>query len=447
MVKLVHGGDIYSARERIEGEIIDFSANINPLGLPDSVKKALIESMDAFSCYPDPLCRELVCKIAELEQVSKENVLCANGAADLIFRISWAMRPRNALIAVPTFAEYEQALSSVGCHVNYFSLKKENDFLLTEDFLNEIQPNTDIVFLCNPNNPTGQLIEPNLLERILVRCSSCGTLLVVDECFRDFLDEPQKNSMNSWISTFPNLLILRAFTKHYAMAGLRLGYCLCKNTPLLERMVQCGQPWGVSVPAQVAGLAALKDHDYLEQSRVLLREEKKYLLSSLQKLDIRPIGSQANYIFFQLTDSDDVSSFLEEKGILIRSCANYPGLSNEYYRIAIKSHADNEKLIAALTEFLQPPIIEPLVQETHTITIEEQNPNSEEMPSASKNELVEEPKKSENPNENDTQEIVEETIPNIPNHDLSSPHSAEQKKQYRFLREKSKKYDWEEEEN
>ena len=110
MEKLVHGGDIYSARERISGEIIDFSANINPLGLPQTVKQALMESMDSFSCYPDPLCRDLVQEIAKHEQISTESILCGNGAADLIFRISWAMKPRRALIAVPTFAEYEQAL-------------------------------------------------------------------------------------------------------------------------------------------------------------------------------------------------------------------------------------------------------------------------------------------------------------------------------------------------
>ena len=154
MIKLTHGGDIYSAKERMEGEIIDFSANINPLGLPDSVKKALIESMDCFSCYPDPICRELVKKIAKSEGTETENILCANGAADLIFRISQAIRPRNALLAVPTFSEYEQALLSIGCHIRYFNLSQENDFCLTEDFLEEIRSDTDLIFLCNPNNPT-----------------------------------------------------------------------------------------------------------------------------------------------------------------------------------------------------------------------------------------------------------------------------------------------------
>ena len=198
MVKLVHGGDIYSARERIEGEIIDFSANLNPLGLPDSVRSALCDAMDTFCCYPDPLCRELVEEIAKNEQVDKKNILCGNGAADLIFRVVWAIRPKNALVAVPTFAEYQLALNACGCHVEQFMMKEEQDFTLTEEFLSCIRPETDLVFLCNPNNPTGQLIDRKLLERILVRCAACGTMLVVDECFRDFLDNPEENSCG-WI--------------------------------------------------------------------------------------------------------------------------------------------------------------------------------------------------------------------------------------------------------
>lgn len=441
MIKLTHGGDIYSARERIEGEIIDFSANINPLGLPDSVKKALSESMDCFSYYPDPLCRKLVEKIAKSEETEPQNILCANGAADLIFRISRAIRPRNALLAVPTFSEYEQALLSVGCHIRYFNLSKENDFCLTEDFLSKIRPETDLIFLCNPNNPTGQLTDPQLLERILVRCSSCGTMLVVDECFRDFLDNPEENSMVSWVSSFPNLMILRAFTKHYAMAGLRLGYCLCSNTPLLERMAQCGQPWGVSVPAQIAGAAALEDVDYLKKTRELIGEEREYLKSELSRLGIRVIGSQANYLFFRLEGAQTLQSFLEKKGILIRSCANYRGLDDTYYRIAVKSHKDNQTLINAFTEYLIPA--EETVQEEPLLSeIQETQEKKEEQPEPETEELI----IVEQPDFGLSQPVLQQKKSLQQKTPLLLLPGAEQKKQYRFLREKWKKYDWEEEE-
>lgn len=364
MAKLIHGGDIYSAKERIEGEIIDFSANINPMGLPQSVKKALQESVDSFACYPDPLCRDLVHEIAKSERISEDMILCGNGAADLIFRISQAIHPKSALIAVPTFSEYEQALCSCNCKIGHYQLLAKNDFIVTNDILNYITPQTGILFLCNPNNPTGQLINHALLEKILVRCTTCGTLLVVDECFRDFLDNPEANTMKDWIVDFPNLLILRAFTKHFAMAGLRLGYCLCSNFILLDKMRECGQPWSVSIPAQVAGIAALKDQSYLEESHKMLSEEKEYLMSSLKELGIHPIGSKANYIFFHLESDQDFRGELEKSGILIRSCENYQGLGKGYFRIAVKSHTDNQKLIKAIQEFIKPTISDPVVSQT-----------------------------------------------------------------------------------
>lgn len=453
MEKLVHGGDIYSARERISGEIIDFSANINPLGLPQTVKQALQESMNTFSCYPDPLCRDLVQEIAKHEHIPTESILCGNGAADLIFRISWAIKPRRALIAVPTFAEYEQALSAVGCQIDYFDLPAEHDFCLQEDFLDRIHPKTDLVFLCNPNNPTGQLIDPKLLERILVRCTSCGALLVVDECFRDFLDDPMGNSMNAWVESFPNLLILRAFTKHFAMAGLRLGYCLCSHPILMERMRQCGQPWSVSIPAQVAGIAALQDREYLEKSRKLVSQERSYLKDSLAELGISVIGSHANYLFFRIPDSADLPAQLEQDGILIRSCDNYRGLEPGYYRIAVKNHEQNQKLIDSLTRFLRPSI-EPVTAETMTVTLpegegaqqaDEAGQQTTSSADAVPHQETDAPftEAAEDSSEPDSEE--EEGQMKIPSHDVDALPSAEQKRQYRSLRSKSKKYDWEEE--
>ena len=470
MVKLVHGGDIYSARERIQGTILDFSANINPLGLPDSVKSALMERLDDFALYPDPLCRELVQKIAESEQIAPEHILCANGAAELIFRLVQAIRPRCALVVAPTFAEYEQALNGCSCRIEYHLLKQEQDFVLDDSVLEKIHPHTGIVFLCNPNNPTGQLVDQKLLERILVRCSSCGALLVVDECFRDFLEDCDGNSMKGWVEKFPNLLILRAFTKHFAMAGLRLGYCLCANPPLLERMAGLGQPWGVSVPAQIAGVAALSDTDYLRRTRELIAQERDYLKQQLGKLPVRVIGSQANYIFFHAPEDSErensLAAALEQDGILIRSCDNYYGMPKGYYRIAVRSHADNQKLVEAMEHFFAMPI-QPVEAQTVTLTApqpeepEEEAPalQSEEQPAASNesgspsDEPLVEPTSfaAEDAADQATDPAVAdaaaETEPplKVPQQDRQTPPSAEQKRQYRFLRDKQKRYEWEDE--
>lgn len=471
MVKLVHGGDIYSARERIQGTILDFSANINPLGLPDSVKSALMERLDDFALYPDPLCRELVQKIAESEQIAPEHILCANGAAELIFRLVQAIRPRCALVVAPTFAEYEQALNGCSCRVEYHLLKEEQDFVLDDLVLEKIHPHTGIVFLCNPNNPTGQLVDQKLLERILVRCSSCGALLVVDECFRDFLEDCDGNSMKGWVEEFPNLLILRAFTKHFAMAGLRLGYCLCANPPLLERMAGLGQPWGVSVPAQIAGVAALSDTDYLRRTRELIAQERGYLKQQLGKLPVRVIGSQANYIFFHAPEDSEransLAAALEQDGILIRSCDNYYGMPKGYYRIAVRSHADNQKLVEAMERFFAMPI-QPVEAQTVTLTAPQPDEPKEESPSVK---IEEQPAASDESGLPSDEPLVEPTSfaaedaadqaadpavaddaaaeaeppLKVPQQDSRTLPSAEQKRQYRFLRDKQKRYEWEDE--
>ena len=242
MVKLVHGGDIYSARERIQGTILDFSANINPLGLPDSVKSALMERLDDFALYPTLFAGNWSKNCRIRADCTRAHPVCKRRCgADFSARCRRFV-PRCALVVAPTFAEYEQALNGCSCRIEYHLLKEEQDFVLDDSVLEKIHPHTGIVFLCNPNNPTGQLVDQKLLERILVRCSSCGALLVVDECFRDFLEDCERQQHEGMGGRIPQPADLRAFTKHFAMAGLRLGYCLCANPPLLERMAGLGQP-------------------------------------------------------------------------------------------------------------------------------------------------------------------------------------------------------------
>ena len=179
-----HGGDIYS-----HGQVVDFSANINYRGMPDAVRKAARAGVEESIHYPDPVCRRLREAIARREQVEKEQVICGNGAADLIFSLVLARKPKQALLCAPTFSEYEQALQTVDCRVLRYPLKECHGFSLQQDILEAITKDVDLVFLCNPNNPTGVTIQRELLWRILERCREKDTLLVVDECFLDFLED------------------------------------------------------------------------------------------------------------------------------------------------------------------------------------------------------------------------------------------------------------------
>lgn len=348
-MKLIHGGDVAGYEAEYGAKPLDFSANINPLGLPQGVRQAVIGALDSADAYPDPLCRKLRQAIARQEGLPMEQILCGNGAADLIFRLVLALRPKKALVTAPTFAEYEQALALVGCQVQRHMLLEKDDFQLMDRFLQQLHPGLDLVFLCNPNNPTGQVIRPALLDEIGERCGKMGIRLVVDECFQSFLDQPDRHTMKGKLEKDPMLFLLRAFTKFYAMAGIRLGYGLCADTQLLEQMAQCGQPWGVSSLAQAAGIAALQEKEYAQKTRVLIAKERGWLRQALAEQKQRVVGGKANYLFFQ-TDTPGLGQKMRRCGVMIRCCGNYPGLDDSWYRVAVRSHPENLRLIEALKQ-------------------------------------------------------------------------------------------------
>lgn len=345
---LIHGGDVYSARQKMKQEPLDFSANINPMGMPPGAVRAAADALQQCTQYPDPLCRELRAALAAYEGIPAEQIVCGNGAADLIFRIVAATHPQRALLLEPTFAEYEQALRSMDCSIAYFPLQESEGFVLPEAFLQQLTPEINLLFLCNPNNPTGRTVSPALLQEIWKRCEEAGILLVVDECFNEFLEHPEQNTLKGVLKTGANSVILKAFTKSFAMPGLRLGYGLCGNGDLAERIFSCGQPWGVSIPAQAAGVAALQEQGYLERMRRLIQTERRWLSENLARLGLCVFPSEANYILFRTETEISLRERMEQRGVLIRACGNYRGLDDRYYRIAVREHDENERLIAAL---------------------------------------------------------------------------------------------------
>lgn len=347
---LTHGGD-WAGFAAVHGRPpLDFSASISPLGVPSGVRAALARAAGEVDRYPDPLCRELRAAIARHEEVPMEHILCGAGAADLIVRAVLALRPRRALVTAPTFAGYQEALALAGCAVERLPLDPARDFRLGEEILSAITPEMDMVFLCQPNNPTGVTVPVPLLRKILERCRQTGVRLVLDECFVDLLVDPAAYTMKSALIEFPNLLLLKAFTKLYAMAGVRLGYALCADRALLADMERAGQPWPVSSLAQAAGVAALKEGAYALQVRSLLAVERPWLAEELRRLGLRVVPGEANYLLFAC--SAELSAPLAERGILLRRCGNFEGLDNSWYRAAVRTHEENQRLIQALEEVL-----------------------------------------------------------------------------------------------
>ena len=349
-MKLVHGGDYVGYREKYGRDAMDFSANVSPLGMPTAVAQAIGEAAYHADRYPDPLCRELCAAIARAESVPAEWVLCGNGAADLIFRLALSVRPRRALILAPTFAEYAAALETAGCEICRYELSEQNDFALTPEFANAIDENVDMVFLCQPNNPTGQVANRALMRQILNKCQAMGAWLAVDECFLDFLPDGDAYTMMRELGGAENLFILKAFTKLYGMAGVRLGYGFCADETLLARMRNAGQPWSVSSLAQAAGMAALEQTEYVEQVRLLIEEERPYLQAGLQALGLRVISGKANYLLFRATRT--LGEEMERRGVVLRGCGNYPGLDDTWYRTAVRTRRENDILLQTLREVL-----------------------------------------------------------------------------------------------
>lgn len=337
-----HGGDIYS-----RCVLYDFSANVNPLGVPENVKETILHNLSVIEKYPDVRCTALKQAISQFENILVQYIVCGNGATDLIFRIVQTLRPKKALLLSPTFSEYEKALHTFGCQIHYFDLDSQNNFIPDKtllDYLHDI----DIFFLCNPNNPVGNLIEKDLLDKIIDKCYRENIYLVIDECFLDFVRNAQqyKATLNN-----NKIIILKAFTKIFAMAGLRLGYCLCSDENLCNRIETVGQCWNVSGIAQVAGISALKNaKDFISKTIGYVEKQRDFLTINLRNLPFRVFDCRANFIFLQ-TDLPLDTLLLEQK-ILIRNCNNYRNLTDGYFRIAVRTEKENQILIRTLERIL-----------------------------------------------------------------------------------------------
>ncbi len=348
--RFAHGGDVYAFQKRYHRAPIDFSANINPLGMPEEAIMAYREAEQNLTRYPEPSCGTLIKELAAFEGISESYLLCGNGAADLIYRLVFAARPQRALLPAPTFSEYERALQAVGAQIDLHMLREGDGFALTEEILLAIAGH-DLLVLCNPNNPTGTVAPQKLMTKILEECNKQGCLLFVDECFMDFTDRrgTLTDCFRSAMPQTPNLIILKAFTKTFAMPGLRLGYCMTCNRELLHKMVLCGPCWNVSVPAMACGQAALQDKGFLRRTRSCLKVERQRLIDNITRLDGVVYGSEANYIFFRYPDKT-LHQKLCDRGFLIRGCGNYRGLEAGYYRIAVRTEEENEALLAAMRQ-------------------------------------------------------------------------------------------------
>lgn len=343
----VHGGNADNCIHS------DMSVNVNPCRIPESVKTAINAAVEHADRYPDPYCSELVNMISEKYNVRKSHIVCGNGADELIYNYASAIagqgKSKKALIYEPSFAEYERSLSANGVEVAHHILSEKNEFeICDEDIIEDEIKSSDVIYLCMPSNPAGKKIAENTLERILDICKCYGTRCFLDMCFYELTEEYSASYVSRLVEKYDILTCLFAFTKTFAIPGVRLGYLISGDERLARRIREFQPMWNVSSLAQAAGVACEKSGDYLEASVKLIAKERYFLAEQLEKCVDRVYGSEANYILFY--DENISGKKLAERGIKLRDCSDYHGLGKGYYRTCVGTHEENEELISAIRD-------------------------------------------------------------------------------------------------
>ena len=328
MNKDLHGGNIYKFQREGKNDILDYSSNINPLGVPQKFIDTAKESFDKLVNYPDPYYIELRKKIAEFNSVNMNNIIVGNGATEILFLYIRALKPKKVLILAPCFAEYERALKSVSANIEYFELRESDNFY--PNIINlkkEIESNNyDLLLFCNPNNPTGQFIKLEDIKEIIENCENKNTKIFIDEAFIEFIENWKEKTVS--LLKNRNVFIMRAFTKFFAIPGLRLGYGIGFDEEILKKMWEEKEPWTVNTFANLAGLTMLDDKEY---------------------------KTECNFILIKIynTSSASLRDKMIEKNILIRDASNFKFLDYHFVRLAIKDRKSNLKMMETLAEFVE----------------------------------------------------------------------------------------------
>lgn len=332
----IHGGDIY--RNRVE---IDFSVNVNPLGIPETVKKAMRKAVEVCGQYPDINNDRLKQEVSRMKNVPEEYLLFGNGASELFMAIVHAVRPEKTVIPVPSFYGYEYAVNCQDGEIVYWETGRENGFRLTEEIYGVLTESVDLLFLANPNNPTGGRMDRGMVRGLLRYCRDKGIYVVMDECFIEFCGGGYSAAAD--VGRFDNLILVKAFTKIFSVPGVRLGYLLCRNRELRERIKRQLPEWNVSCFAQAAGCACALETEFEAATAGYVRRERQFLEKGLGEIGCQVFPSETNFILFY--SEAPVYGELLNRGILVRNCANFRGLGPGFYRVAVKTRKENEILL------------------------------------------------------------------------------------------------------
>lgn len=350
-----HGGNIWRiAKENgLKPEnIIDFSASINPLGMSPKAEAAIKKTISSLGHYPEPDAETIRTELATYHNMPAENILAGNGSTEFIYLLPQVFKPNKALIIEPSFSEYKNSLAVHNCKTNSFILPEEKDFALdAEKLLSLLRNAYNLLYLGNPANPTGIVLDKETIVAIAEECKRYGTIFVVDEAFMDF---SEKDSVKHEATVFDNLIVLRSMTKFFAMPGLRLGYIIAHEN-IIKRFENFMPPWSVNTLAAIAGIESLRDKGHIKKTREWLASEMPFLMQGLCAMPyLKTYPSKANYllvkILFPAILAEDIQRELLKSGILIRDCGNFVGLGSDFFRAAVKGKEENQLLLAGLNK-------------------------------------------------------------------------------------------------
>ena len=372
----IHGGNIFqfAHEQRIEPyEVIDFSANINPLGPSQRGLSALEAQLRYISHYPDATNNDVLNAIADIYGMNKNQIVVGNGAAELLYAICRLPGYTGAFVPAPGFSEYKEALEASRIPVRdiYYRPREDDNgkpyfevpYLALETFAAELkgQDGRIIVFLGNPNNPDGTLLDKNHIRTLANMLKDANSLLVIDESFIDFVgnDTLQDNeySMRSLVNEFDNIIVVHSFTKFYAVPGLRIGAAF-SNSQIIDKLNKFIPTWSVNTLAQAYTESALNDVEYVKRTKQVLREEQYYMYNALDAIaGITVYPPSANFILFHIEQdgvtADSINEALKKHKMIVRNCDSYIGFNSQWVRIAIKDHDNNVRLVDALADILK----------------------------------------------------------------------------------------------
>lgn len=356
-----HGSDVEQI-EKYYGipkeSIVKFGANVNPLGLSNSVRQSLSEHLDIITGYPDRDYKNLRQVIASYCSTDIDYVVTGNGSTELISLLISQRNARHALVIGPTYSEYERELSLTGGRISNYYLDESHDFQLDlDDLRNALADDIDFLILCNPNNPTSSALTQNELQSLAELCKKRGIFIMIDETYVEFAPSVDEITAIPLVSIYDNLMVIRGVSKFFAAPGLRLGYGVTSNRQFLTELKKHQNPWSLNSLGAYAGELMLQDTDYINRTRELILSERSRCLAALKEFHhVKIYPAYGNFILIKIC-KDDITSFdvfehAIKQGMMIRDCSSFEGLPGEYVRFCIMNPEDNTRLLECVAEIL-----------------------------------------------------------------------------------------------